>query len=135
MTLFTVTIGRAPWGGISGPELANAVAGEPVTHAYNIASVLTSRDPGQPLPLLHAPAISAPPELPDATASWPLSGDHTATPPERPSGLSQDTIATAVLGLKSSLGSIPEPPIESTRRSASLFGFASAAALQRWSPA
>jgi hypothetical protein len=108
----------------SGPELTNAVAGEPVTHIEDLASVLMSRDPGEPPPLFWAPAMSAPAKLPDATASWPLNVDHTATPPERPSGFNPDTIAAAVLGLKASMGSIPEPPIESSRRSGSrLFWF------------
>jgi hypothetical protein len=106
-------------GGGSGPELTNVVAGESLTHIKDIASVLTSHDPGQPLPVFHAPAIPTPPKLPEATASWPLNEDHTATQQERSSGLNQDNIAAAVLELKSSMGSVPAPPIEATRSPAS----------------
>jgi hypothetical protein len=56
--------------------------------------------------------------LPDTTGNWPLNRNRIATQSESHSGLNRDKVAMAVLGLKSSMGGIPELPIEGTRRSA-----------------
>ena len=105
--------------GDDGKQLVDELAAEPVDHAKNIDAISTY---APPLALYQARPTLVPSSLPIATPSQPLRDAPAVTEQQRPSGLSQDDIASAILKLKSpaELASVPRLPVEGARSLASI---------------
>jgi hypothetical protein len=102
-----------------GKQLVDEAAPEPVDHAKDIDAISTY---APPLALDQAQPTLVPSNLPIAAPSQPLRDARAVTEQQRPSGLSQDDIASAILRLKSpaELASVPRLPVEGARSLASI---------------
>jgi hypothetical protein len=102
-----------------GKQLVDEAPPEPVDHAKDIDAISTYAPP-----LAHdqAQPTLVPSSLPVAAPSQPLRDARAVTEQQRPSGLSQDDIASAILRLKSpaELASVPRLPVDGARSLASI---------------